>query len=273
MNSLEELISKVSGKNIAIEGLPEKLYHAYPAMSASGMKEFRKSPGHFKWMRENPSEDTPARIVGRAFHMAIGEPDRFLKEVVMIDGHRGTKSVKEAVEAAECEGKTVLKPDQHKLITDSVAYCLEHPLIKEIIKQGKSEVSYFWIDPDTGVPCKARLDWVTANGVLVDWKTFDGLHDDDNIERQIRKMFYQFQASWYLEAYFRVHGKMPRKFYNVFVESEPCTAKVTTIAQQSLEETVPYIQHYLKRFAECLKSDSWPLDDGDVVEIVVKQFA
>ena len=63
--------------------LPEKDYHRLPRLSASGIANMLISPATFwarSWMnpeREKNDKDTPARILGRAYHMARLEPDRF----------------------------------------------------------------------------------------------------------------------------------------------------------------------------------------------------
>lgn len=62
-------------------GLPEARYHALPRLSASGCKALLCSPATFwaqSWMnRERDDDDTPAKTIGRAFHVARLEPDRF----------------------------------------------------------------------------------------------------------------------------------------------------------------------------------------------------
>lgn len=269
--NIQELM--LAGKPIALQRVPEAVYHAYPAMSNSGLKEFKKGAGYWKAAREEPSEDTPARLLGRMIHMVLGEPQRFKTDVAIIDGNRAGAAVKQAVAQQEALGKIVIKPDLAKICLDVHHKAIKHPLINQILKEGMSEVSIFWIDEATKAPCKARLDWITSSGVICDWKTFDPLYSEDLLEHQIRSNYYHFQNAWYNEAYFQAYGKRAKGFYNVFIRTNnPVDLRVTTIAKQSIEETIPFIRTHLENFAKCLEKDEWLLTPNEVTEIVVRPF-
>jgi len=61
-------------------GLDEKIYHALPRLSASGITDLLVSPGTFwknSWLDPDKcDDDTPARILGRAYHTARLEPHK-----------------------------------------------------------------------------------------------------------------------------------------------------------------------------------------------------
>lgn len=273
MHTIESIQKMMSKGPIALDGVSEDLYHKFPAMSNSGMKEFEKAPGLYDYMRKNPSEDSDARRLGRLLHMALGEPIRFRTEVVVVDGHRGGKEVKELVAAHQAAGKLVVKSDQVADVLFTVEYCKKHKLVKEILKAGVAERSFFWNDKKTKVPCKARVDWITPTGVLCDWKTFDPNHSEDLIERQIRSMNYHYQAAWYERAFEMAYGKPPADFYNVFIRTKNgIRAQVTRIVPQALDEVIPIIDSKLLEFSKCLAADFWPMNDEEVLDIVVKPF-
>src|SRR6266513_753124 len=47
-----------------------------------------------------------------------------------------------------------------------------HPIASEAFRGGEAEVTLIWSGPDTGIPCKARPDYLPAHGRwLVDLKT------------------------------------------------------------------------------------------------------
>lgn len=270
---LDGIMQMAAKGNIALYDVPEATYHAFPAMSASGMKEFRKAPGYWKWMRENPSPDTSARLEGRLVHMALGEPGRFAAEVVRVDGSRNATAVKADIEFYRSQGKTVCKTEQAEEALAIAAYCRSHPLVSQILKAGKSEVTLLWKDPESGAQCKARIDWLTPNGVLCDWKSFGPVWNENEIERQIRSMNYHFQADFYLQGYRAVFAKEPQAFYNIMIRNElPYDVAVREIATQSLEEARPYIGDILKRFSVCQQNDVWPMTPPEVQTIVVKPF-
>ncbi len=71
----------------------------------------------------------------------------------------------------ESEGKTVLKRETYLNITKArtIFERLDH--VKRAFSGGCPEVSIFWIDKETGIPMKARLDYLKPTST-VDLKTF-----------------------------------------------------------------------------------------------------
>lgn len=271
MITVKEIMHTMKKGPFDIADLPEAIYHAVPAMSASGLKSFRKSPGDWKWNRENPSEDTTARRWGRLVHLFLSQPHRIETDIEVIDGHRGGKEVKAAVEAAQAAGKTVVKSDEFNRAAAIRKYAQEHPILGLALKQGIGERSFFWLDPATGAPCRARIDWITKD-IPWDWKTFDNVHSEDALEGQIRKEFYDYQDVWHREAFLQVYGRPVKDFYHAFIQEDPIKIQITRVTDTSREEIAPYIRGHLAEFAECLKTDTWPLNDGEIKDIVVKPW-
>lgn len=270
---MDRLFQAVAQGNIALDNVPEELYHAFPAMSASGLREFRKGPGYFKHWRESENKDTQARLEGRLVHMALGEPARFRAEVIVVEGSRQSTAVRELIAAHRAAGKTVAKAEDIRVALETAAYCRTHPRIAEILASGVAERSFFWKDPVSGAQCKCRVDWITGRGAMVDWKTFTNVWDDDLLEYQIRSMGYQFQKAWYMEGFYRVYGRRALAFYSAFIRNEePYDVAIRDICEHSIEEAIPYIQRALTRYAECVRTNEWPMTAPEVGEIEVKPY-
>lgn len=64
------------------EGLSNAEYHGGPGVSKSGLDLVRRSPMHYKSVRDaaNDNEPTPAQAIGTAAHSIILEPKEFAKE-------------------------------------------------------------------------------------------------------------------------------------------------------------------------------------------------
>ena len=60
--------------------IPNKEYRAMDGVSSSDLKKMAKSPAHFRYWKDNPKEDTPSLLFGRAVHKYILEKDDFYKE-------------------------------------------------------------------------------------------------------------------------------------------------------------------------------------------------
>lgn len=101
-------------------------------------------------------------------------------------------------------GKTLLRQEQINQIEIAAAMIERHPdpYLKRAFRDGAPEVSIFWTDEATGVPCKARLDYLKPR-LIVDLKTFSnpyGMSIDKAIARAMANYRYHVQAAWYLEA-------------------------------------------------------------------------
>lgn len=69
------------------------------------------------------------------------------------------------------EGKTMISPGLFNRIAIAKRMIVSDPQIGSAFSDGYSEVSIFWYDQKTGVPCKARLDYLKMN-FLIDLKSF-----------------------------------------------------------------------------------------------------
>lgn len=99
-------------------------------------------------------------------------------------------------------GKTLLRQEQINQIEIAAAMIERHPDLGRAFRDGAPEVSIFWTDEATGVPCKARLDYLKPR-LIVDLKTFSnpyGMSIDKAIARAMANYRYHVQAAWYLEA-------------------------------------------------------------------------
>lgn len=173
----------------------------------------------------------------------------------------------------------------------------KHPKLKDAFRGGMPEVSIFWVDPQTGVPCKCRLDYIKPRAI-VDLKSFGNpnrLPIDRAIMRAIATQRYHIQAAWYDEgaqwlARFIKQGAVtdlcgvdgatinalathPRKeFMFVFQSSGAApVARGKVIPKEGAlyESAQNEIYYYRRMYAECLEkfgTDRW-IDDTDIESI------
>jgi hypothetical protein len=105
------------------------------------------------------------------------------------------------------EGKVMLEADLIEQIETAAGRIEDHPDLCRAFKDGYPEVSIFWVDEDSGVPCKARLDYLKWRAV-VDLKSFS-LRDalpDRTIAQAVARYKYHSQVAFYLRAV----DQMPR---------------------------------------------------------------
>jgi hypothetical protein len=98
-------------------------------------------------------------------------------------------------------GKILLDPALIDRIELAAMMIENHHQLDKAFTGGYPEVSIFWFDVTTGVPCKARLDYLKPLAV-VDLKTFElrDIAPDKAIVRAVASYKYHVQASWYLRA-------------------------------------------------------------------------
>ncbi len=134
-------------------GMPFDEYLAIPAASASALKTVAVCPAKLGVEREQ----TAAMRMGSLTHCAILEPDALERRYAPTDlDRRGTKAWD--AEALAAGGRELVKRadfDEALAMRDAVH---AHATARELLADAITERTLTWTDPETGVPCKARLD-------------------------------------------------------------------------------------------------------------------
>jgi hypothetical protein len=233
-------------------GVPDEVYHSWPALSCSGIRKLAASPTLFymttPWLNpdyEQPEEKAWASV-GKAYHARILEGreafnERFCVklEKASIEGLCCTiDDIK--VRISEVHGKVPfgkkkedfvaqlleLEPDapiweecQRRyeeenggkcqlpydviLRIETAAKMIElHEELSKAVSGGHAEVSFFYYCPKTGIPMKARVDYLKLKA-MVDLKSYENKFDlspEFAIPKSIANQRYPLQPSVYLEA-------------------------------------------------------------------------
>lgn len=254
-----------------IPDMPNSVYHSREMkeqfISKSGLDKIARSPAHYKYFVENESEDTPALVFGRAFHTMILEPEKMDDEVIVLPDAWPTKkecgiSIEEQKEAFrhKHQHKAILTADQMDMAKAMRASLDEHAAARFLLRKspGKAEQTLLWQDADTDVKCRARLDWLADDGLIVDLKTTT-CAKPEVFERSAYDYRYHVQAAFYLEAYRQVMGKEPLGFAFIAVEKEPPYCACVYLAQPEFIEIGrrEYLEN-LMLYADCLQKNEWP---------------
>jgi hypothetical protein len=158
-----------------IYDMPEVDYLALERLSSSGMKTIvQQSPAHFAEEQSRPVTK-PSYDFGSVWHQSIfpGQPLEIevvqkltvQKERVDADTYDGTKSAAEDTARIRESGKTPILRKELTVIEAMVEAAQAHPEMSAKVdpRNGFSEVTILWNDERTGLPLKARLDWLPAN--------------------------------------------------------------------------------------------------------------
>src|SRR5437763_8925150 len=248
-----------------IPGLAAVDYHAMRALSASGAwllseegaaKFLARSPWNPLYVSEAKSEFD----IGVAAHLAVLEPERQANSIVLIEaGDYRTTKAREARDAARAAGKVPLLPYQFDIVRAIAGSIRSHPMASEAFRGGEAEVTLIWDDPVTGIPCKARPDYLPTHGRwLVDLKTAVSANPRSWRDQACR-LGYHARAAWYLDGAAAALGQAPEEYWFVIVEKEPpYLVSVVSFDTDALAWGRIANRKACERFATSAAANDWP---------------
>lgn len=206
-------------------GMPDTVYHADPSLGSSNLRKVAISPPDF-WFSSfmNPAreddKDTPARLRGTAVHVLVlyGE-EAFSQGYLRIphtndmsSGEKGAMTKKYNAAAATSQ-RIALPAKVYDNVAISSAMISRNKELSRALVGGINEVSIFWIDEETGIPLKARLDCLKPRGVG-DLKSITNRLDKSFPQAcrdSIATYRYDGQAAHYMEARARIPAFVANK--------------------------------------------------------------
>lgn len=246
-------------------------YKNAPGLNFHGMKEYYRSPKHYVVYKEDAANqvETPSMKMGRLFHTAVLESDKFLSECIEgPDCAKTTKKWKDFV--ADHPGKEVIKPKERDQIIGMANAITSDKWASKMLGRGESERSLFARDPDTGILMKGRLDFISGvmNGI-VDLKTCQDARPNA-FQRSIRTYLYHCQAAYYLKLA-NLLGMKKECFVFIAVEQQPPHGlKTYEIGRDSLITGENWVEAGLRSFAKTVANKAWlgyPNEQVDVIDL------
>lgn len=249
-------------------------YNDYPAIRKSELDYIHQSPAHYQVYKANGRKETDALRWGRMFHTFVLEPELFNQEYAVLEEsvNRNTIAGKKAwatwLEANE--GKiAVNRPDMDTLI--QMKQCIfDHPLAKNALSGGIAESTLLW--EYDGMLCKARPDYITANGLIVDLKTTKDARPR-GFAKDCADYRYHVQSAFYTEAYYQVFGEYPAGFLFVAIEKEKPYAVALYTADHIMDQGYREFTEDLRVYKECLETDIWPSYPAECRSIILPKYA
>lgn len=234
-------------------------YYAVEAMSYSGAKKILQSPAHYKLAREVPSVATPQMMFGEAVHCGILEPKRFPHYVLAAPTIDKRTNVGKAMWAAfveESAGKLVLSADDFVRACRCIDAANAHPTVRKLLDNATVEESFFWIDKQFDVPCKARLD-ARRDGLIIDLKTCADA-SPEGFARAAANYKYHLQGAMYFTAAEHVLDATPEAFILIALESaEPFATAFYEIESDAMVMGGHLRDQALERYAVARKTKTW----------------
>ena len=177
-------------------------YSDYEFVTNSQLGLIKKDVRTYKMMRDYPElrKETLPMIFGRAYHVAMLEPNEFNDKVLVFNSAtRTTKGYKE-FKADNPNAPTIILQKEYDKIMYMQDVLFSHNEVKDLLqKEGEREIANAWKDEDTNVFCKGKADY--RNGkTLIDLKTTgDGSHW--GFSNSCKKYGYDRQSAFYMDGF------------------------------------------------------------------------
>ena len=260
--------------------VPEQVYHRGAGISQSALKTFGdKSPKHYKYELDNPKKPTGAMQFGSLLHTTILQPEHLIETTVKGPNcERRSKADKANWESfyssvgdrimLDANGAVVTRSEDGKWMTDhelnleladTIKFSMmENPLAVQALAEGKSEVSLYSEDEETGILKRCRIDRLHDVGnAIADVKTTEDA-SPKAFMKSIANFGYHIQAAYYLDICNDLDlGK--ECFIIIAQEKKPPYATATyQIAEEAIDIGRGLYRMWLNRLSDCIAKDEWP---------------
>jgi hypothetical protein len=268
--------------------IPFEQYVRIDAVNNSRLKLMDLSPAHFKWGTYR--EETKAFMLGSFIHSAKLEPElldqyywvipdaEILKAMKRSGEHlneaasrkagkpveytnlRATKAYKTRVQnlKKKNDNKQEVSEDWYRDTRGILAKINANSKAKTSFTLGKAEVTIIWTDPETGIRCKGRLDFLRH--VRKIYKITDLKTTIDMPWFSVQKFDYHAQAGMYSTGVAELLdlSYIPEFHFTVAEKQKPYGVKSAPLSENLMRQGIGIFRNRLLRLAECLSTDKWP---------------
>jgi hypothetical protein len=269
----------VSEQKIGIfEGMSWDEYDSIDALSGSAIVHMRRSPLTFIWNRDNPQPATDAMKLGTVIHTAILEPPLLGKIAVWgVTEEQKVRRGKVWDAFAEANKEfIILTQAEHQAVQDAVEGAYDTPNARKYLaEEGPTEVSMFWVDPDTKRYWKGRIDKLIrtkATATIVDLKK-TRCCSPYRFGAQAEKLSYHLKAAIYVSGYQILTGIRPRFKWIALEEKRPNECAVYRATPDVLLLGGEIVASLVRRLDECEKADVWPCEVEQEEDLILPQYA
>lgn len=236
------------------------------AVSKSLITSFAPDPS--AWKSSPPNKVTASMRAGSLFDTLVTEPDKMESRYVVseFDGFR-TKDAKEWRARIEETGATVVKQSEMTFAQAQLSAVQSKPEAMALLNGARYQVA-FRHSTKYAFDAKGLIDIVPDDDeLLVDVKTCEpsALESKRKLQRHILDWQYHVQAGGYCEGYSVASGSERTRFKFIFITNKyPIRVAVIELPFAAIMLGADRYRNGMKRFSECLESDTWPsLWDGE----------
>lgn len=159
----------------------------------------------------------------------------------------------------------VLTLDQAARIQAAADEVVDHPQVMRLLSGGAAEEVWEWTDPETGIACKGRTDYVGSMG-LIDLKATRSVQPR-RFASQVASLGYLVKMAWYQWGLGLATGCTPPPVYLIAVQLDPYVdVACYRLSDLDLLRGRATVQSMLRTLAECRRTGRWPGAMEDRIE-------
>ncbi|MFG3340574.1 PD-(D/E)XK nuclease-like domain-containing protein [Glycomyces sp. NPDC048151] len=255
------------------EDMDEAIYHADPvpggSLSSTGARALLPpgTPAKYHYERGRTVHKKAFDYGSAAHKLILGTGP----EIAVIEADNWTtKDAKNQRDAAYSDGAVPLLAHEYENVLAMATMIRRHPIAGPLFNRpGQAELSMFWVDPDTGVWCRGRLDWLPDRNegqrlIAAEYKTCRSAALPD-IAKAVHDFGYHQQAAHYLTGMRATGLDENPAFVHIFQEkTPPFLVNVVEIDAYNLNIGAAKNKRALQIYRECTDTGTWP-GYGDLV--------
>jgi hypothetical protein len=250
-----------------VEKVSEADYDRIPALRSSLLKEFMKSPAHYKWAIDNPDKSDAAHfVIGSLVHAMLLEPDEVAKKFVKCDMKtRHNKEFYALKSQVAPRGMQIALAHEWADAERMVNNALDDFHIRKLMDTVYAEITA--VSQVGGVWCKCRIDgFLPEEQTIIDIKT-----TGDTVywfPHNLRKFGYEISAPYYVDITSMAGSPITKYQFVVIEKKPPFAAKIFTMSNEYLSSGRTRYMEALGRFKKCLDTNEWKGYDNSCPDVL-----
>lgn len=255
-------------------------YHADSALSCSGAKLLLppSCPAKFRHIQQYGQPPRKVWDFGTVAHgLVLGKCDEIAvldpavhglkRDGTPADSPTATTAWKQSEAEARERGATPIHIDDYRRAETMAQVVRSHPVAGELFADGEAEVSIRWTDPATGIALRARPDWITKTGTIVDYKT-SKTANPAALEKDWFSFGYHMQAAWYVDGWHAVTGETLDFVFVAQEKDAPHLVQPIRYDDAALAEARRANREAIELYARCLETGVWPTYTDDNTALI-----
>ncbi len=296
---LAEIAESGTGLGVGVHvGIAEHVYRKHPGLNKSIMDHaWDRSMMHMFWEMNHPGEKTQAMTVGDGLHLltlqgiaayeaayriadtcssVTGGGDRCKSQgsLLGIDNLWYCKTHARKIPTQSMDGIYSITSKDNVLIDQWHQALMREDLSRVFIKDaGDNEVMLVWIDEETQVLCKCKIDMIRAG-----WQALGDIKTTENAEmtefsKSIAEYGYDRQAAWYLDG--AKACKIPINHFMIIPveKKEPFGVSVHPVSLDAIEQGRDCNRLLIREIARCFEVGVWPGYRDQLQPIAMPRYA